>query len=48
MGRKEIIEALKKRIKEKLKKPDNLSEPDPPPRYDEIYFEGKKWLDNLK
>ena len=48
--RKKELQALKARIQAKLaekKKHRSLVPPDPPPRYDEIFIEGQKWLDEL-
>ncbi|MBW1703234.1 MAG: hypothetical protein JRJ11_07715 [Deltaproteobacteria bacterium] len=48
--RKKELQDLKARIQAKLaekKKYRRLVPPDPPPRYDEIFIEGRKWLDEL-
>jgi len=48
--RKKELQNLKARIQAKLaekKKHRRLVPPDPPPRYDEIFIEGQKWLDEL-
>jgi hypothetical protein len=45
------VEALRKKIRTKLAEKRRarvkLVEPVPPPRYDNIYFEGVAWLDSL-
>lgn len=45
----EQVERLRTIFREKLKQPRSgrLVVPDPPPRYDEVYFEGVRWLDSL-
>ena len=44
--RAEKIEALKKRIKEKLGRKSNMVRPQPEPVYDEDFFKFTEWLDN--
>jgi len=48
--RKQKIEALRKKIKERLaqkRTSKKLVTPRTSPRYDEVFFEGTKWLDSL-
>jgi hypothetical protein len=48
--RNQTIVSLRKRIRAEVKKrtEPNLIPPDPPPRYDEIFFKGTAWLDELE
>lgn len=48
--RKEKLEALRGKIRARLKEKLESTEmavPDPAPRYDEVFMEGQKWLDQL-
>lgn len=48
LSREERIEALRVKVQKKLKERiDNRVAPNPPPRYDEIFFQGVEWLDSL-
>ncbi len=48
MTREDKIEALKARIRAKLDAPrPKRVKPMTPPRYDEVFFKGLKWLDSL-
>jgi hypothetical protein len=44
------IEALRARMEQRLRElraaPSTVA-PDPPPRYDEVFFRGTEWLDQL-
>ncbi|MDI7269861.1 MAG: hypothetical protein QME96_17865, partial [Myxococcota bacterium] len=39
-----VREELRKRLADRRRP---LREPDPPPRYDEVFVEGQQWLDSL-
>jgi len=44
------IEDLRRRIRERfreLRENPKLVSPNPPPRYDEVFFQGTRWLDKL-
>ena len=44
------IEEKRRELQERLKQQREtrgVHEPDPPPRYDEVYFRGMEWLDSL-
>lgn len=41
-------EQLRALIRQRLRtRAESLLPPDPPPRYDEIFFRGQQWLDEL-
>ena len=44
------VEALRARVQQRLQelreRPEWIA-PDPPPRYDEVFFRGTRWLDEL-
>ena len=42
--REELRRRLRAYVEEKRKR---HVQPDPPPRYDEVYFEGTAWLDRM-
>jgi hypothetical protein len=47
-GRERFVDAIREELKRRLadrRRP--AREPDPPPRYDEVFFEGQRWLDSL-
>lgn len=43
----EKIKEIKRKLELLRAKDDKRSKTDPPPRYDEIYFDGLDWLDTL-
>jgi hypothetical protein len=48
-GRQKRLKDLKALVRSRLaekKRNSTLVPPDPPPRYDEMFFEGTAWLDN--
>lgn len=49
-NRESTREELRRRVQERLARKRQgvpVGPPQPPPRYDDVYFEGVKWLDSL-
>lgn len=48
---KGVLEKIRSRLAERASKqqqnPQRLAPPQPPPRYDEVFAEGQRWLDSL-
>lgn len=42
----EILARIQTRLKERRERPQRIP-PNPPPRYDEVFFRGAQWLDEL-
>ncbi len=47
INREGRTEYLRRKIQKKLRSKKKTHPPNPPPRYDDAYFEGLEWLDSL-